>query len=106
MESVKASLAESFGLPALRDGQTYTEERFLQALADAIDYWMQYRMEELMSLCYTLDVDEAAVAFAFHPSAPDPANHGLARLLYDRQIKRLETKRTIKSPPVDDEDAW
>jgi len=87
-------------------GGGYTEAEFIQKLADAIDYWMQYRMEQLMSLCYTLDVDEAGVAQAFHPGAPEPANLGLARLLYDRQLRRLETKQTIKSPPVDDADAW
>ena len=106
MHDVRASLSESFALPALREGKTYTEAEFIQALADAIDYWMQYRMEELMSLCYTLDVDEAGVALAFDPRAPEPANLGLARLLYARQLRRLETKRTIKSPPVDDADAW
>jgi len=59
-----------------------------------------------MSLCYTLDVSEGLVAQAFHPNAPEPANLGLARLLYARQCRRLETKRTIKPEPLDDEDAW
>lgn len=82
------------------------EATFLQYLADVVDQWMQHRMEQLMSLCYTLDVSEAAVAEAFHPSAPEPANVGLARLLYARQCRRLETKRTYKTPPLDDENAW
>lgn len=59
-----------------------------------------------MSLCYTLDVPEAAVADAFHPDAPEAANVGLARLLYRRQVQRLTTKRTIKPEILDDEDAW
>lgn len=67
---------------------------------------MQHRMEQLMSLCYTLDVDEAFVATAFHPSAPEPANVGLARLLYRRQLARLATKEKYKPKPLDDEDAW
>jgi len=82
------------------------DDHFLQRLADAVDYWMQHRMEQLMSLCYTLDVDEAAVASAFHPSAPEPANVGLARLLYQRQCRRLETKEKYKPEPLEDEDAW
>ncbi len=82
------------------------EATFLRHLADVVDYWMQHRMEQLMSLCYTLDVSEAAVAAAFLPDAPEPANVGLARLLYERQCRRLETKRTYPTPPLDDENAW
>lgn len=82
------------------------EETTVRWLADVVDYWMQYRMEQLMSLCYTLDVDEAFVATAFHPSAPEPANVGLARLLYRRQLQRLETKEKYKPKALDDEDAW
>ncbi len=67
---------------------------------------MQHRMEQLMSLCYTLDVNEDAVAQAFHPNAAEPANVGLARLLYARQVQRLHTKQTIKAKPLDDENAW
>ncbi len=67
---------------------------------------MQHRMEQLMSLCYTLDVSEAAVAEAFHPNAAEPANVGLARLLYARQVQRLHTKQTIETKILDDEDAW
>lgn len=97
-------LSESLDLPVPRE--ELDEATFLQHLADVVDYWMQHRMDQLMSLCYTLDVSEALVAEAFHPNAPEPANLGLARLLYARQCRRLETKRTIKAETLDDEDAW
>ncbi|WP_273445901.1 hypothetical protein [Neolewinella agarilytica] len=99
-------LSASLGLPEPAEGPGITEEQFIQQLADAVDYWMQHRMEQLMSLCYTLDVSEAAVAEAFHPSAPEAANIGLARLLYQRQCRRLETKQQFKPETLDDEDAW
>lgn len=82
------------------------EETAVRWLADVVDYWMQYRMEQLMSLCYTLDVDENFVAAAFHPAALEPANIGLARLLFRRQQARLATRQQFPSPPLDDEDAW
>ena len=103
MTQAQTALADALGL--VECGQL-TEAEFIQQLADAVDYWMQHRMEQLMSICYTLDVDEAAVARAFHPSAEEPANVGLARLLYERQRQRLITRQTVKSPPVDDADAW
>lgn len=102
--NAQALLSESLDLPVPQ--KELDEAAFLQHLADAIDYWMQHRMEQLMSLCYTLDVSEALVAEAFHPNAAEPANVGLARLLYARQCRRLETKRTIKTEPLDDADAW
>ena len=105
MNSAQNDLIASFGVPTPPE-ESLSEAEFLQHLADAIDYWMQHRMEQLMSLCYTLDVDEAGVAQAFHPAAPEPANIGLARLLYERQKQRIHTKQTIKSPPVDEADAW
>lgn len=97
-------LSESLDFPAPAPGTD--EATFLRQLADVVDYWMQHRMEQLMSLCYTLDVSETAVAEAFHPNASEPANVGLARLLYARQVQRLHTKQTIKPQPLDDEDAW
>lgn len=97
-------LSESLEFPIPAEGTD--EADFLRTLADVVDYWMQHRMEQLMSLCYTLDVNEAAVAEAFHPNAAEPANVGLARLLFARQVRRLHTKQTIKPEPLDDEDAW
>ena len=99
-----ALLAEDFHLPEGAD--TYSEEQLLRWLADAVDHLMQHRMEYLMSLCYTLDVDESALAAAVHPAAPEPANVGLARLLYARQWRRAMTRATITTQPLDDEDAW
>ncbi len=99
-----ALLAKDFYLP--EGAETYDEARLLQWLADAVDHLMQERMEYLMSLCYTLDVDEAAMAAAVHPNAPEAANVGVARLLYERQWQRALTKTTIKPKPLDDEDAW
>lgn len=99
-------LADALGLERPDADDYIDEETAVRWLADAVDYYMQHRMEELMSRCYTLDVDEAFVAAAFHPGAPEPANVGLARLLYRRQLQRLETKDKFKSEPLDDEDAW
>lgn len=99
-------LADSLELEVPAADNLVDEETTVRWLADVVDYWMQHRMEQLMSLCYTLDVDEAFVAAAFHPSAPEPANVGLARLLYRRQLARLETKVKFKPKPLDDENAW
>jgi len=41
-----------------------------------------------------------------HPAAPEPAPMGLARLVLERQLQRVETKRTIKPAPLDDWEEW
>ena len=83
------------------------EARLIQLLADEVDHLMQTKMDWLMSLLYRLDVSEAKVNVALHPNASEPANIGLARLLYERQRQRAYTKATFKSPELDDEDlAW
>ncbi|MTB49437.1 hypothetical protein [Lewinella sp. W8] len=105
-QQTTALLSAAFELSENASGRSVNEDQFIQWLADVVDYWMQHRMERLMSLCYTLDVSEAAVAEALHPNAPEPANVGLARLLYERQLKRLETKERFKPEMLDDEDAW
>ena len=104
IDSAQLRLADSLEITDRAAGMD--EETFLRLLADEVDYWLQHRTEQLMSLCYTLDVDEAAVAAVLHPAAPEPANVGLARVLFERQRRRLQTKRTFPTPPLDDADAW
>ena len=99
-----ALLGADFYLPA--EAPTMTEAELVDWLARAVDQLMQDRPDYLRSLCYTLDIDEAAVAAALHPAAPEPPNRGLARLLYARQWRRARSKQTIPAPPLDDEDAW
>ncbi|MEM6771858.1 MAG: hypothetical protein AAF597_14855, partial [Bacteroidota bacterium] len=57
-------LADSLELSLPEAEPLIDEETTVRWLADVVDYWMQHRMEQLMSLCYTLDVDEAFVAAA------------------------------------------
>lgn len=95
-------IAKDFGL--IVPDTEWSEADLLRALADRVDYFMQNRMEELLSLLYRMDVSEADVATALHPNAPEPANVGIARLIIERQVRRAETKRRIKPEPLEDED--
>lgn len=84
-----------------------SEAEVIQLLADEVDRLMQHRMERLLSLMYTMDVAEADVNAALHPSSPVPANLALAKLIYARQSRRAYTKATFKPKPLEDEDmAW
>lgn len=106
IQQTTALLQQDFELAAA-DAEEVDEARIIQLLADEVDHLMQYKMDWLMSLLYRLDVPEAKVNVAMRPNAPEPANLGLARLLYQRQRQRAYTKATIKTPKIDDENlAW
>ena len=79
-----------------------TEEELLQSLADHIAYMLEYQMENLLSSMYRMDINETKVRAALHPSAPEPANIGFARLIIDRQKKRIATKLEYKQPTSND----
>ncbi len=97
-------IRHDFALPETADG--VTESELLRLLADHIDYLLQHRMEWLLSLLYRLDVSEAKVNAALHPAAPEPANVGLARLIFERQLQRAYTKLHVRPEPLEDDLAW
>lgn len=83
-----------------------SEEELLAILADRIADLLERQPEYLMSLLYRLDVLEKKIHPVMQPGAPEPANWGLARLVLERQKQRLETKRSIKTKPLEDMEGW
>ena len=83
-----------------------SEEVLLAILAERIGEMLERRPEYLMSLLYRLDVLEEKIHPAMHPMAPEPANIGLARLVLERQKQRAETKRSVKTEPLEDWQDW
>ena len=59
-----------------------------------------------MSMLYRLDVEERKILPVMHPGAPEPPHIGLARLVIERQKQRVETKRSIKTQPLEGMDDW
>jgi hypothetical protein len=92
-------LRQDFELPASED--TFTEEELLDLLADRIAYLIEHRLEFLLSLMYRLDVEEHRINHALSPHCAEPANVALARLVLERQKRRVETKRTYRQEPGD-----
>ncbi len=95
-------LRQDFDLPA----GTLTEAELLDWLAMCVAELLRTRPAYLMSLCYTLDLDQESVAGALHPAAPAAAPTGLARLLYERQCARAHTKASYTAPALTSRDAW
>ncbi len=81
--------------------ETLTEEALLQVLADHIAYWIDHKLEFLLSLMYRLDIDERKVNAALSPYAEEPANLSIARLVLERQKQRIFTKKYYKQQNSD-----
>lgn len=83
-----------------------SEEDLLRMLVDHLDYLIDRRMEWLLSLMYRMDIDEAKVQEALLPTAKEPANIGLARLILDRQKRRVFTKQHYRPEDLGEEWEW
>ena len=80
----------------------FTEEELLQYLADVIAHMIERKPDFLFSLLYRLDVEEHKINLALAPTAGEPANVGLARLVLERQKQRVFTKQFYKTEKLDD----
>ncbi len=100
-------------LPVLNDfdivptgEQQFDEAEVLELLTKQIAWMLEQKTEFLFSLLYRLDVDERLVRKAMDPTNETPAAEGLARLVFDRQKARLQTKRDIHVEEIDPDLAW
>ncbi|MEO0041817.1 MAG: hypothetical protein RL329_1265 [Bacteroidota bacterium] len=76
---------------------------FLAYLADVIAYMLEHQTDKLFGLMYRLDIDEYKIQIVLAPFHPEPPPVGLARLVWERQLERVRTRKTYTSPPVEDE---
>lgn len=91
----------------LESGEEYlNEEDLLRMLIDHIDFLLEKRMEWLLSLMYRMDIDEAKVHAALLPTAEEPANIGVAKLVLDRQKRRVQTKQAYQPENLGAEWDW
>ncbi|MCH2084188.1 MAG: hypothetical protein MK226_17460 [Saprospiraceae bacterium] len=103
LADTQALIVRDFEIEKSPDEQL-SEEALFQLLADQIAYMIEYRLEFLLSLMYRMDIDERKVNKVLHPAAEDPANIGLAKLVWDRQQQRAFTKKFYKQDQLDDLD--
>lgn len=75
-----------------------TEAEIIAYLADAIAYMIEHKLDFLLSLLYRLDVEEAKINRALLPNGNESANVALAKLVWERQKKRIETKMRYQQP--------
>ena len=79
-----------------------SEEELLQLLADQVAYYIERRLEFLLSTLYRMDVAEKKVNAALSPESAEPANIAIAKLILERQKQRIYTKHFYKQPKIED----
>jgi hypothetical protein len=100
LSPVVSLIAQDFGL----NTQNPTNiAAFLAYLADVIAYMLEHQTDKLFGLMYRLDIDEHKIQMVFAPFHAESPHIGLARLVWERQLERVQTRKTYTSPPVEDE---
>ncbi|MCB0686580.1 MAG: hypothetical protein KDC53_08645 [Saprospiraceae bacterium] len=87
-------LIKSQGLPELNQDQS--EEELIDFMSQRIEALLAGDFEALMSMMYRLDVDEAKIRKALAPHNPENPARSLARLIVQRQMKRMATREKYK----------
>lgn len=98
IERTKALIARDFDLEI--DHSVITEEELFHLLANQIAFLIEHKFDILLSLMYRLDIAEHKVNFALSPSASEPPNIGLTKLVMERQLQRIQTKQSFKPPNI------
>ena len=78
------------------------DEELLESLSDRIAHLLMYEMESFMTLMYRMDVSEKKVAAALSPNHSEAPNVALAKLVIERQMERMATKKKYKQAPLND----
>lgn len=76
---------------------------FFEAISERVAYFLDQDPDLLMSYLYRLDVDEARVRDVMRINDPSRIIRGIAKLIFDRQIERLRTKREYGINTIDEE---
>lgn len=80
---------------------TISEEQLLEAITTRVLELLERNPELLFSYLYRLDVLEHKIQFALNQQTEVPPHQALAKLIFDRQKLRIETKRKYKQEPLE-----
>jgi hypothetical protein len=82
------------------------EQEVLQVLEVRIAEMLQTSPDRLMSLLYRLDVVEEKINRVLKGGYGEAVAVGLARLIWERQVERMLSRRDHKAKPLEDWEDW
>lgn len=101
IKKTAALIARDFELEKMTN-EKITEEELLHLLEAQVAYYIEYKLDFLLSSLYRLDISEKLVRRALLPSNPVPANAAIAKLILERQKQRVFTKQFYKQSKIED----
>jgi hypothetical protein len=81
--------------------QVDTHEALIEVMADVLADMIEHRLEQLFTTLYLIDVDERKVQAVLTPGNPEPANISLAKLIVERQERKVISRRKYQDQPGD-----
>ena len=84
----------------LSNSDEIDEASLLQIILERVNYLLEHDVDLLMSYLYRLDIEESKINSALSLGSVLPANEGIAKLILERQKKRMETKKKYKQKPI------
>ena len=99
-DQVKALIANQL---LEKEANAEPEEAFIQLIAKRVEELMESNMELFINHLYRMDIDEKKVSQTLLSATEleESVYMALARLIYQRQQQRLETKRKYRSKNTD-----
>ncbi len=84
----------------LEEWESLDEEALLEMILSRVNELLETDIDLLLSYLYRLDVEEVKINQALSLHAILPANEGIARLILERQKRRMLTKKKFKQKPI------
>jgi hypothetical protein len=81
--------------------QVDTHEALIEVMADVLADMIEHRLEQLFTTLYLIDVDERKVQAVLTPGNPEPAKISLAKLIVERQERKVISRRKYQDQPGD-----
>ena len=86
----------------LQEKLSTVNEELISALAERIRELLAGDLEALMSMMYRLDIDEDKIKLAFSKENLEDPAVSLAKIIVERQKKRMVTKKKYQQMPLSD----
>jgi hypothetical protein len=93
---VQTNLTEKLALDQIDN------EDLIRIMAERIRELLAGDLEALMSMMYRLDIDEAKIKLAFSKENLEDPAVSLAKIIIERQKRRMDTKKKYRQPPLSD----
>jgi len=88
---------------ALELPDTISRETLEALLAQRLEVLISHHFEQFVFLLYRIDVPENQIRIILEQDAGAGAYHRIAGLLIDRQLQKIQSRETYKTPPPENE---